>query len=37
VRGALRKVSADPAPRFGQMSDKELNRYAMDNFGFRAV
>lgn len=34
VRGASTKVSADPPPKLGDMSDAELRNYTRKNFGF---
>lgn len=34
VRGASTKATAEPAPSLGKMSDAELRKYTMDNFGF---
>jgi hypothetical protein len=34
MRGASAKVSPEPPPNFGQMSDQELQRYTRENFGF---
>jgi hypothetical protein len=34
VRGASGKISPEPPPAFGNMSDKELSRYTKEHFGF---